>query len=194
MAEGACYTGRKRLRVMHFARTVVQTLASDSCCCAKCRIMPTHKDYPWERDQRAARDWRLRKGRSTKPVSREEPVWSASAQKKLGIQSTRPAKRRRSKRTRALRLPRRGPFSNSLQAARVRSAACVCILLAATAFVHLQGSHGPVGIGASHSTPPGAYVAVQGPWHYRWVRVVDPPPGTPAYVRQRYRTIRYVVP
>jgi hypothetical protein len=74
----------------------------------------------------------------------------------------------------------------------VRSAACVCILLAATVFVHLQDSHGPLGIGDPHSTLPGAYVAVQGPWRYRWVRVVNPPPGTPAYVRQRYRTVRYV--
>jgi hypothetical protein len=81
---------------------------------------------------------------------------------------------------------------NFPQAARVRSAVCVCILLAAAAFVPLQGVPGPVGIGTSHSTLPGAYVAVQGPWRYRWVRVVDPPPGTPAYVRQRYRTIRYV--
>lgn len=168
------------------------TLTWDDDYRANYRIVPTHKEYPWERDQRAARDRRSRKARSTKQVSREEPMWSASAQKKLGIQPARPAKRRLPKRTWTLHLPRRGPFSGSPQAARVRSAACVCILLAATAFVHLRDSHGPVGISAPHSTLPGAYVAVQGPWRYRWVRVVNPPPGTPAYVRQRYRTVKYV--
>jgi len=50
------------------------------------------------------------------------------------------------------------------------------------------------GIGVNRNTLPGAYVAVQGPWRYRWVRIGNPPPGTPAYVRQRYRTVRYVAP
>jgi hypothetical protein len=168
------------------------TLTWDDDYRANYRIVPTHKEYPWERDQRAARDRRSRKARSTKPVSREEPVCSASAQKKLGIQPARPAKRRRPKRTWTLRSPRRRSSSNSPQAARARAAVCVCILLAATAFVHLQDAHGPVGTGAPHNTLPGAYVAVQGPWRYRWVRVVDPPPGTPAYVRQRYRMVKYV--
>lgn len=47
-------------------------------------------------------------------------------------------------------------------------------------------------VGASPSRVPGAYVAVPGAWHTRWVRVVDPPPGTPAFVKQRYQVIHYV--
>lgn len=43
-----------------------------------------------------------------------------------------------------------------------------------------------------HGALPGAYVAVPGPWRWRWVRVLHPPPGSPHFVRQRYRRIKYV--
>lgn len=155
--------------------------------------MPTHGDYPWERDQQAARDRRSRaSSRSAKPVSHDEPVWSASAMKKLGIQPDRPAKRRRPKRTWTLRRSRGPLFSGSRHAARARAVTVICLLLTAAALAQQLGVREPVRIDTPHSTLPGAYVAVQGPWHYRWVRVVDPHPGTPAYVRQRYRTVRYV--
>lgn len=45
--------------------------------------------------------------------------------------------------------------------------------------------------GASHNLP-GAYIAVPGPWHSRWVPVKNQLPGLPRYVHERFRTIRYV--
>jgi hypothetical protein len=74
------------------------------------------------------------------------------------------------------------------------------VLIAMTAAIvngHETAGIGPSGIGSAgarsvHTTLPGSYVAVPGPWHWRWVKVENPPPGTPRYIRQRYRTIRYV--
>lgn len=54
------------------------------------------------------------------------------------------------------------------------------------------GERGHLVIGSPTHALPGAYVAVPGPWHWRWVRVKNPLAGGPHYVRQRYRTIRYV--
>ncbi len=167
-------------------------LASDADRRARCHGMPTHKDYPWERDKRAAKNRSHASSVSGPPTSREEPVWSAAAAKKLGLPATAPAKRHRPKRRWKLRRYRRRSFSGSRQPGRTRAAAGVCLLLAAAALTQQLDALGTVGIGAHHSTLPGAYVAVQGPWRYRWVRVINPPPGTPAYVRQRYRTIKYV--
>lgn len=167
-------------------------LASDADWRARCHGMPTHKDYPWERDQRAAKKRPPASSGSGRPTTREEPVWSAAAAKKLGLPATVPAKRRRPRRSWRLRRYRGRSFSGSRQPGRPRAAAGICLLLAAVALAQQLGAHGTLGIGAHHSTLPGAYIAVQGPWQYRWVRVINPPPGTPAYVRQRYRTVKYV--
>jgi hypothetical protein len=67
----------------------------------------------------------------------------------------------------------------------------LCALIAGIAAL-VQFSHVGVEFGAPHGAKPGAYIAVPGSWHSRWVLVKDPPPGTPRYVRQRYRTIHYV--
>jgi len=40
--------------------------------------------------------------------------------------------------------------------------------------------------------PQRALVRKQGPWEWRRVRVVNRTPGAPRYVRQHYRTIKYV--
>jgi hypothetical protein len=167
-------------------------LAWDARWRARCHGMPTHKDYPWERDKRAAKNRSHASSVSGPPTTREEPVWSAAAAKKLGLPATVPAKTHRPRRSWRLRRYHRRSFLGLRQAARARATAGVCLLLTAAALAQHLDTHGRVGIGAPHSTLPGAYVAVQGPWHYRWVRVINPPPGTPAYVRQRYRTIRYV--
>jgi hypothetical protein len=104
--------------------------------------VPTHGDFPWERDER----------------------------------------RRRS--PRRLRLRRR--------MASVRTALIVCAVLVGVAAVIRLGAPS-AGPGAGHGGQlPGAYVAVPGPWRWRWVSVKNPPPGTPRYVRQRYRVIKYV--
>jgi hypothetical protein len=76
--------------------------------------------------------------------------------------------------------------------ATVRTAVVLCVLIAGIAGVIRFGGNEGIGIGTPHSALPGAYVAVPGPWHWRWVRVEHPPPGTPHYIRQRYRTINYV--
>jgi hypothetical protein len=153
---------------------------------ANYRIMPTNGDYPWERDERAAKKRPPASSGSDGPA--QGPVWSASAAKKLSL----PAKRRRPKRSWRLRRSRGRSFSGSRQPGRTRALACICLLLSAAALAQQLGVNTPGGIGVNHTTLSGAYVAIQGPWRYRWVRVVNPPPGTPAYVRQRYRTIRYV--
>jgi hypothetical protein len=159
-------------------------LASDADRRSRCHGMPTHKDYPWKRDQRAAKKRPPASSGSGRQANNEEPVWSAAA--------AVPAKKHRPRRSWRLWRYRGRSFSGSRQPGRTRAATGVCLLLAAVALAQQLGAHGTVGIGAHHSTLPGAYVAVQEPWHYRWVRVVNPPPGTPAYVRQRYRTIKYV--
>lgn len=75
---------------------------------------------------------------------------------------------------------------------------CIGVLIAITAAIlngHRTADLGPTGTAGAqpvHTTLPGSYVAVPGPWHWRWVKVENPPPGTPRYIRQRYRTIRYV--
>lgn len=74
----------------------------------------------------------------------------------------------------------------------MRSVVVLCALMAGIAGVIQFGGHGGDEIGGPHSALPGAYVAVPGPWHWRWVRVEHPPPGTPRYIGQRYRTIHYV--
>lgn len=104
--------------------------------------MPTHGDFPWERDER----------------------------------------RRYSERR--FRLPAR--------IVRLRTVVVGFALIAAVAGVIQFGGHGSAGIGGEQVSLPGAYVAVPGPWHWRWVRVENPPPGTPHYVRQRYRMVKYV--
>ncbi len=73
----------------------------------------------------------------------------------------------------------------------------VALLIAAiagAAVVGLEdvGERGHVVVGSPGHALPGAYVAVPGPWHWRWVPVKNPPPHGRRYVRQRYRTIRYV--
>lgn len=72
--------------------------------------------------------------------------------------------------------------------------ALVVATVAGAAIVGLTdvGERGQLFVGSPHSGLPGAYVAVPGPWHSRWVPVKNPMPGGPRYVRQRYRTIRYV--
>jgi hypothetical protein len=54
--------------------------------------------------------------------------------------------------------------------------------VAGAAIVGLEdvGERGHLLVGSPGHTLPGAYVAVPGPWHWRWVRVA------------RYRTVRYV--
>jgi len=76
--------------------------------------------------------------------------------------------------------------------ARLRTAVILCALIAGIAGISQVSGHSGIGMGDEHGRLPGAYVAVPGPWHWRWVRVENPPPGTPHYVRQRYRTIKYV--
>jgi len=83
----------------------------------------------------------------------------------------------------------------SRRVAGLRTAMFSVLVAAGVAGIVKFGVHGGragAGIGAPHGALPGAYVAVPGPWHWRWVRVKNPPSGTPHYVRQRYRTIRYV--
>jgi hypothetical protein len=73
------------------------------------------------------------------------------------------------------------------------AAALAVASLAAVVIVGLvdPGERGHVFVGTPHHSLPGAYVAVPGPWHWRWVRVKNPPHGSPRYVHERYRTIRY---
>ncbi len=182
------------------SRRTYREVTSDVSFSAKYRIVPTHGDYPWERDERATKkhshassgpDSRASSGSGS---SAQGPVWSASAAKKYGLPATGSAKRRRARRSWRLRPYRGSLFSGSRQPGRTRVVSGICLLLSAAALAQQLGVNTPGGIGINHTTLPGAYVAVRGPWRYRWVRVVNPPPGTPAYVRQRYRTIRYVAP
>jgi hypothetical protein len=66
--------------------------------------------------------------------------------------------------------------------------------MAGAAIVGLEdvGERGHIVVGSPHRGLPGAYVAVPGPWHWRWVPVKTPLPHGPRYVRERYRTIRYL--
>jgi hypothetical protein len=75
--------------------------------------------------------------------------------------------------------------------ARGATRLAVVAVIAIVVITMALGARGGFDRGA-HAHVPGAYVAVPGPWHWRWVRVLHPPPGTPKYIRQRYRTIRYV--
>jgi hypothetical protein len=70
----------------------------------------------------------------------------------------------------------------------------LAVSAAAAAIVSLahHREHGHLPLGAPHHTLPNAYIAVPGRWHWRWVPVKNPPPGSPHRVRERYRTIRYV--
>jgi hypothetical protein len=66
--------------------------------------------------------------------------------------------------------------------------------IAGGAIVGLEdvGERGHIVVDSPHDGLPGAYVAVPGSWHWRWVPVKNPLPGGPRYVRERYRTIHYV--
>jgi hypothetical protein len=71
----------------------------------------------------------------------------------------------------------------------VRTVVVLCAVAAVSAgVIWLIGPS----IGDSHGRPPGLYIAVPGPWRWRWVPVLDPARGGPRYVHQRYRIIKYV--
>ncbi len=116
--------------------------------------VPTHEDFPWERDARR-------------------------------------------KRTRSGLLPKlsRSPRLNRNPYGRARGwrrgVTLIFLVVAHASALHLN-LEGALGINAPNAAVPGAYVAVPGPWRWRWVRIRNPPPGTPRFVRQRYRTIKYV--
>jgi hypothetical protein len=145
--------------------------------------MPTNGDYPWERDEPK---WSKRKRRPYTPPRSQGS--QESYQRYLRSSSNRGT----------------GTVGRRL----------VTLFLVVAAIAALVGyaRHGPINSGSSQavlqtttnrgdqitttrggtSTIPNGYVAEPGPWQWRWVRVDNPPPGTPLYVRQRYRTIRYV--
>jgi hypothetical protein len=135
--------------------------------------MPTHEDYPWERDERK---WSKRR-----PYTPPRSYGSHQSYQRYQRSSSYRAVGRSGRRLVTLFL-----------------------LVVAIAGLVQYGRHGPSGSGGlqvvtrtptqsgTSSRLPGAYIAEPGPWRWRWVRVENPPLGAPGYVRQRYRTIRYV--
>jgi hypothetical protein len=173
--------------------------------------VPTHREEPWERDAAAARaraniragDREDAGGGVSGRREAPRPTWSAGATERFGLKPEPPVVRpRRPTRSRSYRTPRPRPVSGWSVPARAVGVACLIGVLAAIAGNRLPGGQFPVvsapgggpasTVGPSTGSVPGAYIAVPGAWHTRSVRVLHPPPGSPAYVQQRYRTIHYV--
>jgi hypothetical protein len=138
-------------------------------------LMPTHRDYPWERDARAERERERR--------SPSVPLTSKLRQEQALLDGRRPVWRLNAK-------------------GILLTLALVLIVGFSIRNLIEEGSVAP-GIGPSPSPSispraspntslPRAYVAVPGPMRWRCVHVVNPPHGTPGCVRQEYRIIHYV--
>lgn len=128
--------------------------------------MPTHREFPWERDERNRR-----------PRRQPAPVYASPP-------PTLASKRRR-------RRPGSQTVAKGLRSILLLAALAATIGLRFGAFDNL-GGFGNVVSHTLHRGTAGNYRAVPGPWRWRWVPVQNPPPGSPPYIRQRYRTIHYV--
>jgi hypothetical protein len=146
--------------------------------------VPTHSDYPWERDARA-RDL-VTPGDALRPFG--QPALSLGAQDEAAGHDGEPVRARAQApwRRRAASAP---PPWASAKPWRLAMSAVLCGAVAANALGLWPSS--PIVANRSRDALSTSYIALPGPWQYRWVAVRNPPPGTPSMVRERYRAVRY---
>jgi len=170
-------------------------------------IMPTFREEPWEQDRRAA-ERRAREEQIRRETGRF-PTYRDSAHKRRASSA---GNIKLKKQRTGFRKQQSFNFNHSTRAQKA-----IPFLILALFALSLWLHHQPGLLASSNNTllsspgisvvGPNTYViprntkpttslpsnviAVPGPWQYRWVKVVNPPPGTPKYVRQKYRVVHY---
>jgi hypothetical protein len=155
-------------------------------------LVPTHEEFPWERDQRA-HEGHSGRPRVESPWERDQRVESERRSGERSRHAPRGSVRRRA----AGRQRRLGSTTTTWRQwlgvlVAVGSIAAFAVFRPSGSQLSLGAPAGAPAVVGAPAVLPGAYVARVGPWHYRWVAVRNPPPGTPARVRQRYRIVHYV--
>jgi hypothetical protein len=165
---------------------VVRAARSDQCI-----PVPTHGDFPWERDERRLRGRRLfRAPRLTAGVRTAVVLCAVAAVAAGVVQFVGPGIGTSHGHPSGVYVAVPGPWRWRWvpvlhpapgQPDRVRQRYRMVKY---------------IGYGLPHRqrTLEKALVEVRGPWHWRWVRVPHPARGRPQYVRERYRSIKYVPP